>query len=91
LHAPIPFTAQDGAGPHIGDTPNRAHGLLSCFLRRLRTIKQALALGIQVTEPVRLQSVGQDAKKEMPGQVRARRSPYNALPTAAKFFDAEIA
>jgi hypothetical protein len=54
LHAPIPFTAQDGARPHLGDTLNQARGFLSCLLRRFRAIEQMPAIAIQIPESVGL-------------------------------------
>jgi hypothetical protein len=66
LHASIPFTPQDGARPHLGDTSNQA-GFLSCRLRRFRAIEQTLAIAIQIPESVGLQLVSQDAKQEMAG------------------------
>jgi hypothetical protein len=54
LHAPVPFTAEDGARPHLGDTLNQVRSFLSCLLRRFRTIEQMLGLAIQVPEPIGL-------------------------------------
>jgi hypothetical protein len=50
-----------------------------------------LALAIQIAESVDLQPVSQNAKQEIPGQVRGRLPPRNALPTVAKLSDVEIA
>jgi hypothetical protein len=54
-------------------------------------IEQAYGLGVQVTQLIGLQPVGQDAKQQMAGQVMGRLPPRQGLPTAAKLTDAEIA
>ena len=60
-------------------------------VRRPRVIEQAYGLGVQVTQLIGLQSIGQDAKQQMAGQVRGRLPPKRGVPTAAKLTDAEIA
>jgi hypothetical protein len=64
---------------------------LSGLLGRPRAIEQAYGLGVQVTQLIGLQPVGQDAKQQMAGQVRGRPPPEHGVPTAAKLTDAEIA
>ena len=61
------------------------------LLGRARAIEQAYGLGVQVTQLIGLQPVGQDAKQQMAGQVRGRLPPEHGVPTAAKLTDAEIA
>src|SRR5437660_9564172 len=53
--------------------------------------EQAYGLGVQVTQLLGLQPVGQDTKQKMAGQVRGRLPPEHGVPTAAKLTDAEIA
>ena len=64
---------------------------LSGLLGRPRAIEQAYGLGVQVTQLIGLQPVGQDSKQQMAGQVRGRLPPKHGVPTAAKLTDAEIA
>jgi hypothetical protein len=78
-------------GLSSGDTLTHAHGTLSGLLGRPRAIEQAYGLGVQVTQLIGLQPVGQDAKQQMAGQVRGRLPPEHGVPTAAKLTDAEIA
>jgi len=70
LHVPLPFACQDGARPQVRSTAAKVHDTLSGLLWRFRVIKQAPALAIQVTQPIGLKPVGQNAKQEMTGQVR---------------------
>jgi hypothetical protein len=50
-----------------------------------------LAPPIQITQPIGLQPVGQNAQQEMAGQVRGRPPPEHIVPTDLKFTDTEIA
>jgi len=61
------------------------------LLGRPRAIEHAYGLGVQVTQLIGLQPVGQDAKHQMAGQVMGRLPPEHGVPTAAKRTDAEIA
>ena len=70
VHLPVPFSAQQGAGPEFCGTLTHAHGTLSGLLGRPRAIEQAYGLDIQVAQLIGLQPVGQDAKQQMAGQVR---------------------
>jgi hypothetical protein len=64
---------------------------LSRFLRRLRAIKQALTLAIQITQMIRLKSVGNNTKQKMARQVRRRSPAKHSAPTVPELTDVEIA
>jgi hypothetical protein len=64
---------------------------LAGILGRLRTIEQPLAFAIKIAQLVSLHSIGQNAKKEMAGQMRGRASAKYCVPTASKLSDIEIA
>src|SRR5438552_10570508 len=70
--------------------PAQVHRTLSCVLGRHRAVKQALALGIQITQLIGLKPVGQNAEQKV-GQARGRRSSECILPSDPKFPDVEIA
>ena len=55
------------------------------------TVKQSLALAIQIAETLDLKSIGKNTKQEMTGQVRGRPPPEHGVPTGLKIADVEIA
>jgi hypothetical protein len=90
VHLPVPFSAQHGAGPEFCGTLTHAHGTLCGPLGRPRAIEQAYGLGVQVTQLIGLQPVGQDTKQQMAGQVRGRSPSEYGVPTGPKRIDVEI-
>src|SRR5207245_3571784 len=54
-------------------------------------VKQTSTVGIQVTEPIGLQPIGQNTKQQMAGQVSRCSSPEYRMPSGSQFSDIEIA
>jgi hypothetical protein len=91
LHLSVPFATQHRAGLQVDRAAAQVHGVLSGLLRGNRAIEQTLALGIQISQVIDLQPVGQNAKHQMAGQVRGRLPPEYGMPAGAKRTDVEIA
>jgi hypothetical protein len=91
VHLAAPLAPQHGARPQVRRTPGQLHGALPCVLGRYRTVEQTLALAVQITQHVGLQSIRQNAKQEVAGQVRVWSPPEYVMPTASKLPDVEIA
>ena len=86
-----PAATQYAAGPKLGRVPAQVRGALSRFLGRLRAVEQALALAIQISEMIRLKSVGENTKQKVARQVNGRSPTKNSVPTLPEFTDVEIA
>ena len=56
-----------------------------------RSIKEPLALGIQIAETIGLKAIGQNPKHEVARQVRGRSTPERIVPTGTKATNIEIA
>jgi hypothetical protein len=57
--------------------------LLPRLLGRFRAIKQALALGVEITQMIGLEPVSQNAKQQVAGQVRGRPGTITGVITLA--------
>ena len=84
MHPAVPFAAQHGARTKLGSTPAQVRGALSRFLGKLRAIKQALTLGIQIAEMIRLQLVGEHPKQKVARQVNGRSPAKYRLPAVSR-------
>jgi hypothetical protein len=68
-----------------------ARGTLSGLFGCDRSVQAAPALGIEVTEAVGLEPVGNHPEYQVAGKVSGRWPPENSLPTPAQFSEVEIA
>ena len=91
MHPAVPFASQHGARPKLGSTPTQVHGAPSRFLGRLRAIKQAPTLAIQIAEMIRLKAVGENPKQKVARQLRRRPPAKHRLPAVPELSDVEIA
>ena len=91
LHPVVPFAAEGGTWPQLRNRPAKTHGASPGCFRRLRSIQEAPALSIKVTEAFGLELIGQHPEHEMTGRVRGRWPAKDGPPTPAKLIDVEIA
>jgi hypothetical protein len=91
MYPAVPFASQHGASLKLGSTPTQVRGALSRFFGRLRAIKQALTLAIQIAEVIRLKAVGENPKQKVARQVNGRSPAKDCLPAVPEFTDVEIA
>jgi hypothetical protein len=85
LHPAVPFTAERGTRPHLRNRPAKALGL-----RGHRSIQEAPALSVKVTEAFRLELIGQHPEHEMAGKASRRWPAKDCPPTPVEFIDVEI-
>ena len=85
------MTGQHRAWTQVNGQAIRVHRAFARILGWSRSIKEMLALGIQIAEAIRLKAIGQNPKHEMARQVRGRLTPERIVPTGTKVTNIEIA
>src|SRR5215831_11548376 len=93
LQVAIPLACQQGARPQFGSGPVEVSQQPVNPIRRSRRnpVKQTPTVGIQVTEPIDLQSIGEDTKQKVAGQVRGWTPPEDGMPSGSQLSDIETA